>query len=310
VGKSEVLLSLKEEAYKAANTNFPILITGESGTGKEMFAQAIHNASPRRLYPLIKINCAAIPKELLESELFGYEKGAFTGASPDGKPGKLELADRGTVFLDEIGDLPLEMQPKLLRVLEEKELEHIGGTSTVKSDFRLITASNQNLEEMVEKGKFRKDLSYRLNVIRLRIPPLRERKDDVIPIATHLLKDMADDSPFSEIKVERQTEEALMNYDWPGNIRELFNVLSRVTCFLEKDTIRIYDLPLFLRHVQKAFSPPTSNVSLNKTVFTAEREAILNALASANNNKTEAAALLGIHRTLLYKKMKKYQITA
>jgi PAS domain S-box-containing protein len=180
LGTNPVIMSLKKEALRAAATNFPVLITGESGTGKEMFAQAIHNGSPRRLHPFIRINCASIPRDLLESELFGYEKGAFTGASPAGKYGKLELANKGTVFLDEIGDMPSEMQPKILRVLEEKEMERIGGTAPVKSDFRLIAASNQPMAEMVNDGRFRKDLYYRLNVIHFHIPPLRERRDDII----------------------------------------------------------------------------------------------------------------------------------
>jgi PAS domain S-box-containing protein len=307
VGVSESIATLKKEAVKAANTHLPILITGESGTGKEMFAQAIHHASPRRIYPLIRINCAAIPKDLLESELFGYEKGAFTGANTEGKPGKLELGNHGTVFLDEIGDLPLEMQPKLLRVLEEKELEHIGGKSPIKSDFRLVAASNQNLEEAIDEGKFRKDLFYRLNVIRLRIPPLRERKEDLAPIALQLLKDLAADTPFPEIKIDPQAERALTGYDWPGNIRELFNILSRVTCFLEKDTIYVHDLPIFLRNIPMR-GEIFPGALLGQKVESAEREAIINALSAAENNKARAAAALGIHRTLLYKKMKKYRI--
>jgi transcriptional regulator with PAS, ATPase and Fis domain len=306
VGISTAIANLKKEAVKTGNTNFPILITGESGTGKEMFAQAIHNVSPRRWHPFIRINCAAIPRDLLESELFGYEKGAFTGANQQGKPGKLELANHGTVFLDEIGDMPLEMQPKLLRVLEEKEIEHIGGTTPVRSDFRLITASNQNLEEMVADGKFRKDLFYRLNVIRLRIPPLRERREDILPIARSIIQSMADDSPFREIKIHRQAEEALVNYDWPGNVRELLNLLSRAMCFTEDGSIHLYDLPFFLR--TRIPDSEDTGFSLGKVVGGSEKEAILKALSTTNNNKTEASALLGIHRTLLYKKMKKYQI--
>ena len=307
LGTNPAILSLKKEAMRAAATNFPVLITGESGTGKEMFAQAIHNASPRRLHPFIRMNCASIPRDLLESELFGYEKGAFTGASSSGKYGKLELANNGTVFLDEIGDMPHDMQPKILRVLEEKEMERIGGVAPVKSDFRLIAASNQPMEEMVNDGRFRKDLFYRLNVIHLHIPPLRERRDDIIPIAKHLLKGMADNGSFPKIKIHLAAEEILINYDWPGNIRELLNVLSRVTCLLERDTIQPYDIPFFLRPGKKKADVVTPT-SLDNVVNTAEKDAIISALASAGNNKTAAAALLGIHRTHLYKKLKKYGI--
>jgi PAS domain S-box-containing protein len=307
VGVSPSLLHVKKEAVKAAAVDFPVLITGESGTGKEMFAQAIHHASAHRIHPFISINCAAIPKDLLESELFGYEKGAFTGASPYGKTGKLELGSRGTVFLDEIGDLPLEMQPKLLRVLEEKVIERVGSTTPVPSDFRLIAASNHHLESMVQEGRFRKDLFYRLNVLRLHLPPLRERKEDIIPIATHLLEEMAGNSPFPRICIDGHAQETLINYDWPGNVRELHNVLSRATCFLERDSITIYDLPFSVRYSQKAASD-SINYSLDNVLSCAERESIIQALEQANYRKTRAAQLLGIHRTLLYKKMRKYRI--
>ena len=305
LGTNPVIIGLKKEALRAAGTCFPVLITGESGTGKEMFAQAIHNASPRRPHPFIRINCASIPKELFESELFGYEKGAFTGASSSGKHGKLEIARKGTVFLDEIGDLPLEMQPKILRVLEEKELERIGSTKPVKLDFRLIAASNQPIEEMVRDGIFRKDLFYRLNVIRLDIPPLRERKDDIIPIAENLLKRMAEELPFSEVKIDPAAQWVFLNYNWPGNIRELINVLSRVSCQLERNTIMPYDLPLVMRKGRE-MRAGAQEASLGRVIDAAEKEAIVEALKTAGNNKTAAAALLGIHRTHLYKKMKKY----
>lgn len=305
LGTNPAIVSLKREAMRAAATSFPVLITGESGTGKEMFAQAIHNGSPRRLHPFVRINCASIPRDLLESELFGYEKGAFTGASPSGKFGKLELADKGTVFLDEIGDMPYEMQPKILRVLEEKELERIGGAAPVKSDFRLIAACNQPIEEMVNDGRFRKDLFYRLNVIRFHIPPLRERRDDIITIAKNLLVGMAENSAFAEIRIHPAAEAVLLNYDWPGNIRELVNVLSRVTCLLERDTIQPYDIPFFLRPGKEAAGDAV-RTSLDSVMDTAGKEAIISALASTGNNKTAAAALLCIHRTHLYKKMRKY----
>ena len=307
VGESAAIQSLKKEALRAAATQFPVLISGESGTGKELFAQGIHQASPRRLYPFVRINCAAIPKDLLESELFGYEKGAFTGARSAGKPGKFELAHHGTMFLDEIGDLPLSMQPKLLRVLEDKEFERVGGTAVVRSDFRLIVATNQNLEEMLAERRFRKDLFYRLNVIPLHIPPLRERKEDIIPLAKHLLKQMADEASLPEIHLDREALDVLYDYHWPGNIRELSNVLERVLSALEGDTIHLADMPFYLYRSRKD-SPRPGRTSMRAVQARAEKEAILDALKRANDNKAEAARILGIHRTHLYKKMKKYDI--
>jgi PAS domain S-box-containing protein len=308
VGDSEVMQTLKKEALKAAATQFPVLITGESGTGKELFAQGIHHASAKRLYPFVRINCSAIPKDLLESELFGYEKGAFTGAQSGGKPGKLELAKHGTVFLDEIGDLPLQMQPKLLRVIEDKEFERIGGTSVIRSDFRLIAATNQNLEEMLADRRFRKDLFYRLNVIPLHIPPLRERREDILPLARHFLNQTAQEAFLPEITLDSDAEEALRSHPWPGNIRELSNVLERVLSSLEGNTIRLADLPFYLYKSGKAASR-LSALSIKEVQSRAEKEAILHSLRLTGYNKSKAAAMLGIHRTHLYKKIKKYSIT-
>ncbi|MBU1195751.1 MAG: sigma 54-interacting transcriptional regulator [Proteobacteria bacterium] len=308
VGVSDVISKLKMEALKATSNKFPVLITGDSGTGKELFAQAIHHASPRKLYPFIRLNCAAIPGELLESELFGYEKGAFTGANPKGKPGKFELAHRGSIFLDEIGELPLKMQPKLLRVLEEKEFERIGGMSIIKSDFRLIAATNRNLEDMVAKGLFRRDLFYRLNVIPLQIPPLRERREDIIPLARHLLKKMTQDAAFAETHMDEAVETLLCNYDWKGNVRELTNVLEQALSSVEGDTIRPDNLPFYLCGPQK--NQGSIDVStLKQAQIKAEKEAIQTALEKAGHNKTRAAEMLGIHRTLLYKKADKYAIS-
>lgn len=308
VGVSDAISRLKTEALKATANQFPVLITGESGTGKELFAQAIHHASPRKLYPFIRLNCAAIPAELLESELFGYEKGAFTGANPRGKPGKFELAHRGSIFLDEIGELPLKMQPKLLRVLEEKEFERIGGTSIIRSDFRLIAATNRNLEDMMAKGLFRRDLFYRLNVISLQIPSLRERREDIIPLARHLLEKMTQDAAFAETHMDEAVEKMLCNYDWKGNVRELTNVLEQALSSVEGDTIRSDDLPFYLCGPKK--NQGSRNVStLKQAQIRAEKEAIQTALEKAGHNKTRAARLLGIHRTLLYKKADKYAIS-
>jgi PAS domain S-box-containing protein len=307
IGVSDVITSLKDEALKAAATQYPVLITGETGTGKELFAQAIHNASKRKLHPLVRINCAAIPKDLLESELFGYERGAFTGAKSSGKPGKFELAHNGTLFLDEIGDLPMEIQPKLLRILEDKEFERVGGTSLVRVDFRLIVASNQNLDEMVRDGTFRKDLYYRLNVIPILIPPLRERREDIIPLARHMIGRIAQEVSIPGVTMTSQVESILRNYDWPGNIRELQNVLERVMSTLESDTIRMYDLPFYLAR-GKGNASESKGTTLKNVQGKAEREAIHDALQSTNFNKAKASKILGIHRTLLYKKMKKYGI--
>jgi PAS domain S-box-containing protein len=305
IGLSQQIRVLKDEALKASATQYPVLISGESGTGKELFAQAIHHASPRKVYPFVRINCSAIPKDLLESELFGYDRGAFTGAKADGKPGKFELAHRGTIFLDEIGDLPLPMQPKLLRVLEEKEFERVGGTSIIRSDFRLISATNQSLEVLLQSGRFRKDLFYRLNVIPLHIPSLRERKEDIIPLCRHLLREMTRESTIPLIAMEKEAERALLAYHWPGNVRELSNVLERVLSSLDGETIHLGDLPFYLQGPGKTLGggglPNLKAVQVN-----AEKEAVSHALRAARYNKAKAARMLGIHRTLLYKKMKKY----
>ncbi len=305
-GESRGIKALKEQAIKAAATNLPVVITGESGTGKELFAQAIHHESERRLYPFVRINCSAIPKDLFESELFGYDKGAFTGASSSGKQGKLEVAQYGSLFLDEIGDLPLETQPKLLRVLEEKEFERVGGTSVKKADFRLLAATNQNLEKMLKENRFRDDLFYRLNVIPLHIPPLRERKEDIIILARHVLREITHDS--SGIEIDPKAERILTDYDWPGNVRELYNLLERIVYSTDRNTIYPSDLPLHLFECRNDYTNTSSN-SLKSVQGVAERETILHALESTDYNKVSAAKVLGIHRSLLYKKIKKYNIS-
>jgi transcriptional regulator with PAS, ATPase and Fis domain len=309
VGNSQAIRALKKEALKASANQFPVLITGDSGTGKELFAQAIHHASPRKLYPFVRINCSAIPKDLLESELFGYEKGAFTGAKAEGKPGKFEIADRGTVFLDEIGDLPLAMQPKLLRVVEEKEFERVGGTKIIRSDFRVIAATNRNLDDMLADERFRKDLFYRLNVIPLRIPPLRERRSDIVPLAQHFIKQVTMEANLSEISLDNEASEALRIYAWPGNVRELSNVLERSLSSIGGDAIFLGDLPFYVSRTQKNLPKQNqTTIDIKGVQARAEKEAIRYALKETNNNKARAAKILGIHRTLLYKKMKKYNI--
>jgi len=307
LGESESLRHLKKEALKASANSFAVLVTGESGTGKELFAQAIHHASPRKIHPFVRINCAAIPKDLLESELFGYEKGAFTGANSSGKPGKFELANRGTIFLDEIGDLPLEMQPKLLRVLEDKEFERVGGTSPIRSDFRLIAATNQNLEELMAEGRFRRDLFYRLSVIPLRIPPLRQRREDILPIARSILRRLEDEANLNRIKLLPAAKKVFTLYDWPGNVRELSNVLERTVAGLQDQRIRPSDLPFYVCRGTED-QDLCREASFRSAQARAEKSAIGRALADADYNKAKAARILGIHRTLLYKKMKKYDI--
>ena len=231
------------------------MISGESGTGKELFAQAIHQAGPRKIYPFVRINCATIPKDLFESELFGYEKGAFTGAKTEGKPGKFELANQGTIFLDEIGELPAPMQPKLLRVLEEKEFERVGGTRVIRSNFRLIAATNQNLDDMIRDGRFRKDLFYRLNVFPITIPPIRERREDIIPVFMHLLQKLSAEAGLFDIRLDNSAQKILMDHAWPGNVRELSNVLEWTLSSLEGNCIRDRDLPFYLKPRQDMLPP-------------------------------------------------------
>ncbi len=310
ISKSEKMKSLKTKALKAASTQHPILIYGESGTGKELFAQAIHLASHRRDFPFVRINCGAIPKELVESELFGYEKGAFTGANNKGKSGKFELAHNGTIFLDEIGELPLEIQPSLLNVLEEKMFERVGGISVIYSDFRIIAATNQNLEQMVEERKFREDLFYRLNVIPIYIPPLRDRKEDILPLFHHFLYTMKEEeSNDSEIFLTKEAQNVLKRYSWPGNVREVKNVVERIIFTLEKadNTIDVQDLPSYMLrhqiHGEKRDIEMLKNSHANN-----EKDLICHVLKETNYNKTDAAKKLGIHRTHLYKKIKKYNL--
>jgi transcriptional regulator with PAS, ATPase and Fis domain len=309
LGKSSLINELKELAGKAAGINAPVLLTGESGTGKELFAHAIHHGSERKLFPFIRLNCAAIPKDLLESELFGYEAGAFTGAGSKGKPGKFELAHQGTVFLDEISELPLEMQPKLLRVLEEKELERLGSTKLIKCDFRLIAATHENLEDLVAEGKFRRDLFYRLNVIPLHLPSLKNRKEDIAVLAEHFVQAISKDFSIPVRRISPSVMRLFEQYSWPGNIRELSNILERILYSMDptESVIDIQHLPLFLRSTTPE-TTHTDRSNLKNLRENSEKVALINAINLAKNNKNKAASLLGIHRTALYKKMKKFHI--
>nr|WP_084489479.1 sigma 54-interacting transcriptional regulator [Clostridiisalibacter paucivorans] len=301
---------LKEIAQRAAESNSTILIDGESGTGKELFAHAIHKASHRKYGAFISINCAAIPRELLEAELFGYEEGAFTGAKREGKPGKFELANGGTILLDEIGSMPMEMQAKLLRVLEERAFERIGGTMKIDLDIRIISSTNENLEDAVKRGKFRQDLYYRLNVIRINILPLRERKDDIELLSRYILDDLVVKLDMEKKDLADDTIKVLKKHSWPGNVRELRNIIERSLNIASGNTIYPKDLPEYLidEEIEAILENEEETVLLKKIVADAEIDAIKRALKQSAGNKTLAAKKLGIHRTALYKKMDMYRI--
>ncbi|EPY2278502.1 sigma-54 interaction domain-containing protein [Clostridium sporogenes] len=309
VGNSSESKNVKILAKKSANTNSNVLIVGESGTGKELYANSIHNASNRRLGPFIKINCGAIPAELLESELFGYEEGAFTGAKKGGKKGKFELANGGTIFLDEIGDMPMCMQVKLLRVIQEREVERVGGNILNKIDVRIIAATNKNLEQLVKKNKFRVDLYYRLNVIRINVPPLREIKEDILLISDFLIKKVSNKLGIYIKGISKEAKEYLYNYNWPGNIRELENVIERSANLLDSDfIIKPQHLPkeilksyIVKIHVEK-------NKYLKDIIAELEKEVICNCLEKNNGNKNKTSKILGISRASLYKKISEYNI--
>ncbi|MEW6184123.1 MAG: sigma 54-interacting transcriptional regulator [Thermodesulfobacteriota bacterium] len=309
VGESTAINEVKGLALKASNTNSPVLLLGESGTGKELFAHAIHFASRRRPFPFIRLNCAAIPKDLLEAELFGYEPGAFTGAGSKGKPGKFELAHRGTIFLDEISDLPLEMQPKLLRVLEEKEVERIGGNQITKVDFRLIAATGENLARAVKQGKFRKDLFYRLSVIPLTIPPLRERRGDIPLVACHLTKRINKEMGVHVTEISPEVLNIFQNYDWTGNVREMANLLERILSTIDSNVIKLHHLPIFFQNKASELIKRDTFTYLKHLKEETEKEALVYAIQVSKNNKNQAAKLLGIHRTALYQKLKKYNFS-
>jgi len=310
IGKSPGMVEVKKAAERAARVNSPVLIMGDSGTGKELFAHAIHRSSDRHKFPLVRLNCAAIPKDLLEAELFGYEPGAFTGAGKKGKPGKFELAHKGSIFLDEISELPLEMQPKLLRILEEKEVERVGGTQVTKCDFRLIVATHEDLEKCVKQGKFRSDLFYRLNVIPLVIPPLRERKEDIALLADHFVQTLKKEFCTNVTTISPEVLRIFEHYEWPGNVREMSNIIERILYSMDgmEDTIRMEHLPILFRSLTSK-SPDVNVIKLKGMKESSEKEALMQAILIANNNKNKAAKILGIHRTALYKKMKKFNIS-
>ncbi len=307
ISRSEKMEWLKTIAAKAAKGHSTVLLLGESGTGKELFAHAIHQGSPRRNGPFIKVNCAAIPEPLLESELFGYEDGAFTGARRGGKPGKFELANGGTIFLDEIGDMTMSMQVKLLRVLQEKEVERLGGTNTSTVDVRVITATNKELEQLVKQGKFRPDLYYRLNIISLSLPPLRERYEDIPLLCNVLLQKISNTINTSIKGISPAVMKLFTEYSWPGNVRELENVLERsVNLMDDEEFIMLEHLPPTIKKSYKVAEETAADIY--SVLENAERQAICKALEAMEGNKSKAAQLLGLHRSGFYKRLKKYNI--
>lgn len=307
LGSSPQLVEAKYMGKKAALTTSNVLLLGESGTGKELFAHAIHNDSGRGDYPFIKVNCAAIPGELLEAELFGYEEGAFTGARKGGKIGKFELANGGTIFLDEIGDMPMDMQVKILRVLQEREVERIGGSENIRLDIRVIAATNKDLEKQVEKGLFREDLYYRLHVMTIKIPALRERTGDIELLVKGLMKKISEQIGKYVLEIAPEALSCLKQYRFPGNIRELENVLERAINMTESEVIELRHLPInmtqqFGRILEGPIQP------LKDLLEEVEKQALIKALNESGGSKVKAAKALGIGRSSFYEKLEKYHL--
>ncbi|HYA12452.1 MAG TPA: sigma-54 dependent transcriptional regulator [Thermodesulfovibrionales bacterium] len=314
IGKSEKITDVAQLVQKVAPTKTTVLLLGESGTGKELFARAIHNLSPRRNYPFVPINCAAIPKELLESELFGHEKGSFTGADAK-KFGKFELADGGTIFLDEVGDMDLILQSKLLRAIEESEIERVGGVKTIKVDVRIIAASNKDLEKAVEDKSFREDLYYRLNVFPIKIPPLKERKEDIPLLVEYFINKYCLELKTSQKSISKDALDILMNYHWKGNVRELENTIERAIILCDGDIIKTEHIVLSQRsEFGSAGQLPLSGGTLEdvakRALKIAETQRIVEALRQTKGNKSKASELLRVSYKTLLTKIKEYGIEA
>lgn len=302
VYQSEKMHEVSSLVVRIAKTDSTCIISGESGVGKEVVLNMVHALSERKDFPLVKVNCAAIPETLLESELFGYEKGAFTGAYQR-KPGKFELANKGTIFLDEIGDIPLILQSKLLRVIQEREIERLGGAHPIKVDVRIIAATNRNLEEEVKKGSFREDLYYRLNVVTIIVPPLRERKEDIPLLVDFFLKKYNVKHKKSIKGLAREARDILVKYDYPGNVRELENILERAVVLTRGEYITSEDLPNLTEH-----AAASGDGSIRGTMGSIERSMIIEALVNADWVQTKAALALGLSERMLRYKIKKYNI--
>jgi len=308
VGASDKMKSVFEKIQKIAKSDSSVILYGESGTGKELVARAIHFHSNRKDTSFVKVNCGALAEGVLESELFGHEKGSFTGAIKR-KLGRFELANKGTIFLDEIGDVPLSTQVKLLRVLQEKELERVGGEETITVDVRVITATNKNLMKMVEENKFREDLFYRLQVIPIDLPPLRDRTSDIPMLVEHFLEKKAAQLNKKRPRMNENAVRELLNYYWPGNVRELENVIERAVVLCEGEEIGLNDLPILLGDPSKmSLSLPREDLPLDQALEDLERQLIGRALEKSKGVKTEAARILGLKTSALYYKLEKYNM--
>ena len=308
IGQSKPMHNMFEQIQKVAPTDSSVLISGESGTGKELVTHAIHNLSLRKDGPFIKVNCGALAESLLESELFGHEKGAFTDAIRR-KRGKFELADGGSIFLDEIGNVSENMQVKLLRVIQEKEIDIVGGEQTKKVDVRIIAATNRNLFELVHKGEFREDLYYRLNVIPINLPPLREREEDIPLLVDHFLKKKSAEMKKPVLRISQQALEALQKYDLPGNVRELENLIERALVLCDGDEIQLRDFPILLKNGgQNILNLPEEDLPLDMVLEDLERQLIERAMEKAGGVKTKTADILGIKTSALYYKLEKYKM--
>ncbi len=304
-GKSTKMNQAVDLAKKSAGSNATVLLLGESGTGKEVFARSIHDWSERKFEPFIAINCVGLSKELLESELFGHEKGAFTGAHQI-KKGKMELAHGGTVFLDEVGDISQELQTKLLRFLQEREFERVGGTKPISVDVRIIAATNRDLDDAIKEGRFREDLYHRLNVIAVTLPPLRERREDIPALANFFLQRFSTETKKNFTEVEKKAMKTLLAYGWPGNVRELANVIERAVVLGQDPKIVLSDLPS--RVLGKKPRPTSNSLSYHEAIEAYRRELVIQALAHAQGNRAAAAKALGLHRTHLMKLIKSFNI--
>ena len=307
IGSSPAAVGIRSAILKTACTNATVLIQGETGTGKELVAHALHQESRRAHYPFVKLNCAAIPQELIESELFGYDEGAFTGARRAGKKGKFELADKGTLFLDEISQLSMAAQAKLLRVLQEKEIERVGGAEQIPVNVRIVAATNDSLENMVKQGTFRADLYYRLNVIPIKVPPLRERRSDIPLLVKKFADKYGDQAGLGAVIVDPEAMKLIMEYQWPGNIRELEHAIERAINLCNSSILEICHFEWLLPKIQN-----TGRMAAGRTIQDAraatEKEIIMNALQATRGNKKKAAELLDIARPLLYQKMRRLGI--